>query len=396
MTRDETAGWTYYLGTRIVFGCGSLEKLREHADKFSFKKALIVTGKGSMRRTGILERVASQLGKGKAIAFEEVEQNPSIETCEKGAALAAKEKCGLVIGLGGGSALDAAKGISILSANKGLDLRKMIDGKSTPKNRGVPTIMIPTTSGTSSEINKFSVLTDCKTGLKRAIRNDLMIPYIAIIDPELTLSCPQRVTAASGLDALCHAIESHWSTNNNPISRIFTLRSIELAGDFLEKAVNDGKDLEAREKMSLSSLYAGMGFSNTGTTDIHTLSYPITERTGLEHGFACAIALPPFIEFNAAAATTAVGAPAAVATATENNEIIENISKALGTNSGKECAERIREIMKNIGAPTRLSEAGIKKGDLEEIIEEGYSGNKRNNPRKISRQELREILENIF
>ena len=376
MTRDE---WRYFLKAEIYFGNGSLERLTSILQKIGQKKGILVCGRGAMRKAGILsrvERLAKEAGKG-FVVFEEAEPNPKIETCEKGLALAKKEGCDFVIGLGGGSALDAAKAISALMANE-INIEKTISENIPLKNEAAFTIAIPTTSGTATEINKFSVLTSSR-GRKMAMRDEKIVPKIALIDPLLTLSCPPRVTAASGLDAIAHAVESYWSTKSNPVSRIFCIEAIKLANSNLEKAVKNGKDLKARENMALASLYAGLGFSNTGTTDVHKISYPVTERLGLEHGFACALFLPEFIEFNI-----------------KGNEItLKEIANAFGKKDAKKAAARLRQIMKNVGAPLKLKDLGAAKEDLEFIIKEGYSNNKRNNPRKIKISDLRKIVSTI-
>jgi len=300
-----------------------------------------------------------------------------LRTVEKGKALAKREGCDFVIGLGGGSALDAAKAIAALMANK-INLEKTITEGKKLKNEAAFTIAIPTTAGTATEINKFSVLTNSR-GKKMTMRDEKIVPKIALIDPLLTLSCPPRVTAASGLDAIAHAVESYWSTKSNPISRIFCIEAIKLANSNLEKAVKNGKDLKARENMALASLYAGLGFSNTGTTEVHKISYPVTERLCLEHGFACALFLQEFMEFNI-----------------KGNEItLKEIANAFGKKDAKKAAERLRQIMKNVGAPLKLKDLGAAKEDLEFIIKEGYSDNKRNNPRKIKISDLRKIVSTI-
>ena len=363
--------------TRIVFGSDSIKKLSSLLEEFAFTKALIVTGKTAMRKTGILDKVIRQVGKNKAVVFEGAEPNPKAENCDNGAELGKKEGCDLIIGLGGGSALDCAKGVAVLMTND-IDLREILGNYEPLKNETVPLIMIPTTSGTASEINKFAVITNEKNGKKMVLKENKTIPELAIVDPKLTIFCSPGLTAATGLDALCHAIESYWSTNSNPVSKMFALEAIELVNNNLEKACNNGEDLEAREGMSMASLFAGMAFSNTGTTDLHKLSYPLTERFGTAHGFGCAIALPHYFEFNGK----------------ENS--LDEIAKALGKETCKEAADRIREIMKNIKAPTRLGELSVKKEDIELIADEGYSNNERNNPRKITKNELKKMLEELL
>ncbi len=369
--------WTYYSPTKIVFGVGSFGKIREYSEKFKPKKILIVTGRSAMKRLGLTDRLVSNLKGIETVVFDRVKPNPCCATVDEGVGLAKKEKCDLVIALGGGSTMDAAKTIAIIAENGG-NARDYLYKKREFKKRGLPFIAIPTTSGTASEMNKYAVITDEKNKVKKAMRDELLCPAIALIDPKLTVFISKEITASTGLDSLCHAIESYWSDKATAITEMFSLKAVGLVNENLERAYADGNDLDARTGLSLASLFAGFAFGNTGTTDIHGLGYPVTTHFGLTHGFACAVFMPPFMEYNAP----------------EIEEKILNIAKALGRGSVREGIGRVRELMKEVNAPARLGEVGVKEKDLDLIIKEGFT--KKNNPRKISERQLKDMLRGML
>ncbi|MCX8158280.1 MAG: iron-containing alcohol dehydrogenase [Candidatus Diapherotrites archaeon] len=377
MTKDDF--WGYSLKTKIFFGTGSLKKIGEILKSENVKRITIVCGK-SIEKTDIIRKLIKNIKKTKTkyVIFNKVEPNPKVTICVEASKIAREFNSEYILGIGGGSALDTAKASAATCTNN-VDLEDIIKNNIPLKNEALPIIAIPTTSGTASEINKFSVLTS-SAGKKIVLRDEKIIPKFAIIDPMLTVSCPKRTTAAAGLDTISHAIESYWSKKANPLTKLFCIESMKISNKWLEKAYKDGGNIKAREEMSKASLYAGLGFSNTGTTDVHKLSYTLTEKFGLEHGFACAIFLPEYVKFNEKG----------------NNKTLKEIAQAFGERNAKELAKRLMQIMRNVNAPTSLREIGAKEKDVEFIVNEGYSENKRNNPRNITKKQLREIIRKIM
>ncbi|GAI54352.1 unnamed protein product, partial [marine sediment metagenome] len=236
----------FYSPTRIIFGEGSLKRVGEEARKFG-EKVLIVTGKSSSKKAGSLDEVVNSLTSQnlQVEVFNKVEPDPSVETVEEGAKVAKKCAVDVVIGLGGGSAMDAAKGIALLMTNKG----SITDyfGTDKLKEAAIPVIAIPTTAGTGSEVTKYAVVTERKKMLKQIIGSFHISPVLAILDPMLTLSMPASLTANTGVDALSHAIESYVCTKANPVSDILALESIRLIAEALPGAVSQPENIEVRK-----------------------------------------------------------------------------------------------------------------------------------------------------
>ena len=214
----------------------------------------------------------------------------------QGIKIARKKKSDVVIGLGGGSAMDAAKAIASLARQSGT-IWEYHSGKKIEKE-GLPFVAIPTTAWTGAEITNNSVLTDRKVSLKKSIRSPYMIARVALVDPDLTLFLPSQVTAYTGMDAFTQALESYVTRTSNPITDTLALQAIEIIFQNLPQAVANGKDAETRGKMALGSLLSAMAFSNSGLGAVHGLAHPIGARFGVPHGLACAILLPHVIGFN--------------------------------------------------------------------------------------------------
>lgn len=369
----------YYLPTRITFGRGSFNGLREAVERHAAKKLIIVTGKNAAKKTGLTKK-ALELLDGYDTCLYGVESNPSINTIEEGVTLLGGEKCDAVVGLGGGSALDVAKSLAILAKNPG-PLKDYLSGDKTIQKNGLPYIAVPTTSGTGSEVTMWATVWDKDEKRKYSLESERMYAADALVDPQLTLTVPPRVTAITGLDALSHAVEACWSNNSQPISDVCAMEAIRLVFGNLKKACDNPADISLRENMSKASLFAGLAFSNTKTTACHSVSYPLTARFGVDHGLACAITLPSLLEYNSQAAGEKTG----------------RIAGATGAGTVKQGAENIRKLVSSLGLPTRLSELDIQAGDLEVIVSEGFTrGRTDNNPRKLSRDDLLRILREIF
>ena len=372
--------WSYYIPTKIIFGINTFDDIKQTIDNFSPKNILLVTGRNSMQKLGITDKIKNLLKGYKIILFNEVEPNPSIQTVERGLKFCQDNKCDLIIGIGGGSALDVGKTIAILIKNKG-DVKDYLYHKKTIKKKGLPFIAIPTTAGTASEISKYSIITDREKPTKRGLLHDFMHPDVAIIDPLLTESMPRDITASTGMDALAHAVESYWSINAQPITEMFALKSIELVYENLVAVCNNLHDINLRESMCKASLFAGFAFDYTGTNVLHSVSYPLTTKFNIPHGHACALTMVQFMKFNKDMI----------------KEKMSKISKITGANSIDEGINNIQKMLENTGLPMRLSKLGISKNDIDIIIQDGFRPEKmETNPRTVTEDALRKILTNIL
>lgn len=378
--------FVFSIPTLIVFGCNCVEELGKRVKSLEGSKALIVTDKGIVN-SGILEKVKSILLKDNIefIIFDEVEPNPLDTTVERGVDIAIREKCNIVIGIGGGSSMDAAKAVAMRVTNREGTLLDYI-GINRVKNNPLPIIAVPTTSGTASELTIFSVLTNSKDMTKISIGSDLLTPKIAICDPTLTISMPPNITAMTGMDALTHAIESYVTTVATPVTKALALESIRLIANNLRRAVSRGEDLQARTNMLLASLLAGMAFRHTRLGIAHALAMPLGSwDIRLPHGLANALVLPYVMEFNLPG----------------NLEGYAEIAIAMGESSGDTLRETalksvkaVKELIRDIGLPKNLKSVGVKREDFDRISQEAMkSGNLAVNPRICKKEDLISILE---
>lgn len=374
---------------KIVFGNGSFHTLVSHIQELNAKNPLVVIDK-NLADTGFQEAVANLLipvGM-KYTLFDKVEPEPRIELADEGAALAVKNKCDIVIGIGGGSAMDVAKAIAVLATNKGgavdfLGLNKV------PKP-GLPKIMIPTTAGTGSEVTFTAVFIRKNLKKKEGMNSPYLYPELALLDPELTLSLPPRPTAETGIDALCHAIESYTSVNASPMSELLSLQAIALISENLRTCVHDGKNLKARENMLLASLYAGLGLANAGVTAVHSLSYPLGGKYGIGHGMANTLMLPATMAFNL---------PAALDKFADVAEAMGEITDDLPVREAAYLAlEAVEALIDDCGIASSLAEFGIKEKDFPALADVALTVARplENNPRKVTKENAIEIYTDAF
>lgn len=369
-----------------VFGEGSLECLGRRASKLG-RSALLVIGRGSVRRSGALDK-AMKLLKGSGIRvtlYEGVEPDPSIQTVDEGSKVCRRESCDLVIGLGGGSVMDAAKMMAILAKNPG-SAREYQMKERAIEQPGLPYIAIPTTSGTGSEGNRVSVLTNKEERIKKSVAHPYMVPHLAIVDPSLTLSLPPKLTAMTGIDALSHAIESYVSRRAQPFTEGIGLRAIKLIGENLPRAVEKGDDISARGSLAMASYLAGIAL-NAGAGAAHMLAHPLGALFGIAHGEAIALVLCEVMRRNLDYAT----------------EKFADIAMALGENtsglSARSAAElavdAVSRLCQRIGLTRRLRDFHLKEEDFSEIlkgVEKSTSHLKETNPCPITEELLLEIL----
>ncbi len=370
--------YTFNSPTRLFFGANSLERLRDELKPYASKKVMIVTG-SSVSRTPAYKRVLGMLNEQTILEFSGIPPEPD----EAALAALSDEVIGalpdLIIGMGGGSTMDMAKLASLIAGNQKNPLTYFKGELITKK--GPPIITIPTISGTGSEVTPISIIID--KGVKLGLNHPSLCPSLSIIDPALSLTAPPSATASAGIDALNHAVESIMSTESNALTTSLAFEAINLADDYLERAFCNGEDLEARNGLALSSVLAGMAFSNTGLCIAHGIAYTYALKTGLPHGTSVALAEPYVVEFNAPAIREKLDVIAA-----GFGVGMEGISTR---EVGQAIAMRYIEIMDTLGLPMSLEDLGITENDVEPLVDDfikNYSRFIVKNPRHPSRQEL--------
>ncbi len=379
----------YYVPTKIHFGTNSLNELENIVKGYKPKKTLLISGRNFFRESGLQKKVLTLLQDYNIVQYNEVNSVPKTEDIDNALNYAREENPDLIIGIGGGSVLDTAKIISMTSKNSDKIMNYV--GKNLD-NKSLPFIAIPTTSGTGSEVTPFAVFYD--NNIKQSfgsIHDYLAYPDHAIVDPELTITMSRELTASSGLDALSQAFESYWSVNSNPLSDTHAIQSIKLILKDIDHFYKNRDDKRARFNMSRASLEAGLAFSQTATTAPHAVSYPMTAHLNLSHGFACAITLPEFLLYNYNLEEDCLDKRGKDFV---KNRLEELACYHLGFHSVDRLYKGIKGLMKDINAPLTLGEIGI--SDFDIIMEEGFTPKRmNNNPRLVTKESLKEILEKI-
>jgi len=346
---------------KIIFGTNSIEELGK-ISKIIGKHVCLIYGGKSIFESGNYDRIINTLKKSdlKISELGGVTHDPDEISIHNMLIRVKDISPDLIIGVGGGSTIDVAKSVSIIATNGG-EVADYWSGKEFTK-ASIPYIAVPTTSGTGSEVTKNAVITNKDNTFKKSIRSELMIPNIALVDPSLTLSMPSDVTASTGLDALIQNLEAYTSKNSGPITDTLARKGVELAGKYLVKAFKNPDDLDAREAMSLTSLYGGINLLNAGLGLAHGLSHPIGIKFNIPHGKACAIVMAKVIELNYQA----------------RKEKYDEIGMLLaGIPNAVEAFNRLTATM---GISTKLSDYGITKNDIPEIVERSKGGSRGYNP----------------
>ncbi len=372
---------------RIVFGTGTIAQVGEMAAQLG-SRALLVTGRGSLRQSGWLERIVSGLGEhGMAVTvFEGVEPEPSLGTVERGREMLREAGCDVVVAVGGGSSLDVGKAIGALGNAPGTVV-EYHQGRDITEP-AIPIIACPTTSGTATEVTANAVLSDHGRGVKASIRGGGVIPKVAIVDPELTLSAPPTTTAYAGMDAFTQALEAYTSTGANVVTDALATEALVHVASAIRTAYYDGSDLAARESMSLGSLLAGMAFASSRLGLVHGLAHPVGAATGQPHGRICGLLLPHVIEFNVAAA----------------QEKYARAARMLGITSepdddaaARQLHQWVVELAKELQIGKTLSELDVTEADLEGMIEPTISSSSsQHNPREVTEPDLGHFLRQIL
>ncbi|WP_172372086.1 iron-containing alcohol dehydrogenase [Sporosarcina jiandibaonis] len=371
-------------------GWGALETLVLEVEKFMPGKVLIVTDP-MLVQLGLTERISAPLmEKGFEVSlFTEVVPEPSLELGEKLVSFTRKNEFDLIIGLGGGSAMDLAKLAAVLAVHEGPVAQYLnLSGTMKIHYRGLPKILIPTTSGTGSEVTNISVLSLETT--KDVVAHDYLVADVAIVDPALTISLPPKVTAATGIDALTHAVEAYVSLNSNPISDPLALQAIRLITRSLRKAVNDGEDREARTDMSNGSYLAGLAFSNAGVAAVHALAYPIGGQYHIAHGESNAVLLPYVMSYIRKSCEKRMA------------EIFEALGGNRKNDSDEEasikCVQELRQIVKDVGISSTLGGFSIPESALEHLTSDAVKQKRilARSPMALLEPDIRNIYQSAF
>ncbi len=374
---------------KIVFGNGTFEQLAEHIRNLGGKKPLVVLD-NSLSTGGLGDRVSAYFEKAgmDVTVFDKVAGEPPLELADEGAAAAANGQCDTVVGIGGGSTMDVAKAVAVITANKGK--AKDYLGLNKVPGLGLPTIMVPTTAGTGSEVTFTSVFIRKDLNKKEGMNSPYLYPGIALLDPELTLTIPSAVTATTGIDALCHAIESYTSIIASPMSEMVSLEAIDLISSSLRTCVHNGSDLEARGQMLLGSLYAGLGLANAGVTAVHSLSYPLGGVYGIPHGLANTLLLPAVMNFNLPGALEKFAVIAEVmGEPTDDLSLNEAAGLAVGA---------VENLIDDCGIYDSLETLGIKEEDFPKLAEAAMTVARplANNPCKVTKEDAIAIYNDAY
>ena len=291
--------FTFNLKTKVVFGQPVNKALPAELKALNADHVLMVSDPG-LEKLGMLDELITPLeAEGiRVTSFTQVTSNPTTDEVAAGLALARSEKITTLVALGGGSPIDVAKGIAMLLANGGAYADYQWGGR-TITERSAPMIAIPTTAGTGSEVSKVAVISDPENPFKKGVLSPLMFPHVAIADPALTRELPPGLTAATGMDAFIHALEAYVGLRANPFTDQFAMAAMQTAYEYLPRAVADGQDLQAREKMMLAALWGGISMDHGGLGLVHSLSGPLSALGHLHHGLSNALILPYVLRFNA-------------------------------------------------------------------------------------------------
>lgn len=379
---DVVTHMQFHAPTRIVFGCGLLSRLNTFLSDMNASDLFLVTDRGIVT-SGIAGRVLSQLENSFHVdMFDAVEPNPKSTTINEGGEMVRSLKPDLVIGLGGGSSLDAAKALALLATNPGWI--EHYEGKNKYRDPPLPVVAIPTTCGTGSEVTWVSVITDVKRRFKMSIKGPHMFPVLAVIDPDVLLSLPQSLIASTGMDALTHAIEAYTARPRTAITDVFALKAVSLIFGSLKDVYSDRTGKEGRESMMLGSTLAGLAFGNSDVGAVHCMAETIGGLYDVPHGVANSMFLPVVMEFNLPAVKERYAHIARMQGNKEEND----------TEAAHALIQKVRYLSHELNIPPFFS-LKIPESDFPEIARRAVQNNSNDsNPREMNTEDYVEILVN--
>ena len=374
----------FVLNETSYFGKGAREELAGEIQKRGFKKVFLVSDK-SLVEAGVTAKVEEVLNKANVPydLYDEIKPNPTIKNVTDGVEACKNSGADLIVAVGGGSSIDTAKGISIVMTNPDRADIKSLNGASDTVNRGMPIIALPTTAGTAAEVTINYVITDEDAEVKMVCVDPNDIPILAIIDSELMASMPKSLAAATGMDALTHAVEGYITKAHNEMSDMFHMKAIQMIFKYLPAAVNE-KNEEAIEMMGMAQYIAGMGFSNVGLGIVHSMAHQLGAVYDTPHGIANAMLLPTVMRFNGEDP----------ATAQRFREILMNIGRPDAEHLNDQDVINtfvwmISELSKTVGIDTKITDYGAKEEDFEMLAEKAMNDPcKPGNPREVTKREV--------
>ncbi len=368
--------FSFELPTKIEYGIGVSGKLTEFLKALESPKVLIVTDKG-IEASGLLPAITNQLSQGKLEyeIFSEVEPNPKDYNVHEGTKIANRLQADCLVAIGGGSPIDCAKAIAVLATHGGAV--RDYEGKDKISGNVLPLIAIPTTAGTGSEVTFSSVITDTGDRFKFTLKHPGIAPRVALVDPQMTLTMPPGLTAATGMDALTHAIEGYTAKVSEPLADAAALYAIELIAKYLKVAVKEGRSMEARAGMLLGSVLAGIAFSHSDVGSVHCIAEALGGKYDTAHGVCNAVVLPAVMEYNMDYC----------------RERYARIASAMGISfdSTEDGAQRAVDAVKKLAVDLNLpsfGSFGVKATDIEELASNSYvNGSNKDNPRPMSKDD---------
>lgn len=369
--------FNYNLPINLMFGRGRSNEIGTEVAKYG-KKVLIVTGRNSTKKSGLLDKAVNLLNESKVEyeIFDKVEQNPLTTTVDEGVEVIKQTGCDVVLGLGGGSIMDAAKSIAFLAKNPG-DISQYIFGIKQG-TEALPIVLVPTTCGTGSEGNCFSVLTNPETKDKKSLRTNAIIAKASIIDPELMVTMPKSIIASVGFDALAHNMEAYLSKIGQPLTDMKALYGIKLLSENLIKVYNDSSDLDAFENVTLASTLGGMVIGAAGVTAPHGMEHPASGLHDIVHGKGLAALTPVIVEDSWKSDIQKYG----------------DISRLLGGTCAEDCADAVREVLAKLDLKLTLGELGVQEKDVTWMAENCIKVSKPsmvNHPKEFTLDEIKDI-----
>ena len=389
---EDITSFNFNTTPRIIYGA-NVAKDASPFSKLMGDRILLITDKG-LTNLGLYGDFLKDLKKNnvKVTVFDDVEADPSLKTLEKAISFGKDIACTGVVGFGGGSSMDVAKLTSlILGSNENIEEAW---GVSNAKGPRLPLVLVPTTAGTGSEVTPISIITVGEEE-KKGVSSPIILPDVAILDPDLTLGLPAHTTAATGIDAMVHAIEGYASANknNNPISKMLSVEALKLLGGSIEKAVFDGSNLEARGNMLIGAMLAGKSFANSPVAAVHALAYPIGGTFHVSHGLSNSLVLPYVLRFNSADNKATK----------DYAELAPFVFPDINTNQGSQavCSEfidRMESLSKKLGLPQKLREVNIPKEACEKMAKDAMKQTRLlvNNPREVTEKDALNIYESAW
>lgn len=377
------------LNETSYFGPGAIQEIVPEVRGRGAKKVLVVTDK-DLIKFNVAAKVTELLDK-EGIAYEiydKIKPNPTIENVQEGVAACKAAGADIIVAIGGGSAIDTSKAIAIIMTNPEFADVRSLEGASPTKHKALPIIAVSTTSGTAAEVTINYVITDVERHRKFVCADPHDIPVVAIVDADMVASMPPRLCAATGMDALVHAIEGYITKGAWELTDMMHLKAIEIIGKNLRQSVKG--DPKAREEMALGQYIAGMGFSNVGLGIDHSMAHPLSAVYDIPHGTACAILLAPVLKFNAEA----------------TGDRYREIARAMGVkdvdglsteDARKAAIDAVQKLADDVGIPRKLSELGVKEEDIPFLAKSAMADAcTPGNPRDVTQEEIEGIYKSIY